>query len=358
MPQHSDPFALQNDSLTAGTPAQRGFATMSDVAQLAGVSLKSVSRVVNNEAHISAKLRTRVEAAIQQLDYVPDTAARSLAGARSFTLGVFFNNSSPNYTMKVVAGVYAACIEHKYHLRIDNIDTYAAPDVLEGQLDQILRHSRVDGLVLTPPITDNAQVLDYLEARGVAYTRISPTLTPERSAHTWIDNAAAGAQIAEYLWARGHRRFGMATGNINHGDASQRREGFANRLRQFDPSVVIIEAYGGYLFENGIAAGHELLGAKRHPTAIFAANDDSAAGVMVAARELGLEIPRDVSIVGFDDSWVAKSVWPYLTTIHQPIEAMAKAAARMLLDRDKLAGKHAEKLDYTLIERDSVADAP
>ena len=331
---------------------------MSDVAGLAGVSLKSVSRVVNNEAHISAKLRARVEAAIKQLDYVPDTAARSLAGARSFTLGVFFDNSSPNYTMKVVAGVYAACIEHKYHLRIDNIDTYAAPDVLENQLDQILRHNRVDGLVLTPPITDNPQVLDYLEARGIPYARITPVLQPERSARAWMDNAEAGAKIADYLWARGHRRFGMVTGAGHHGDAGQRRDGFVGRLKQLNPDVFVAEAYGGFLFETGITAGRELLGAKRHPTAIFAANDDSAAGVMVAARELGLDIPRDVSIVGFDDSWVAKSVWPYLTTIHQPIEAMAKAAAKLLLDRNKLAEKSAKKLNYTLIERDSVADVP
>ena len=354
MTQISDHSAPLSD-IPAG-PA-RGFATMSDVAQLAGVSLKSVSRVVNNEQHISAKLRSRVEAAIARLDYVPDTAARSLAGARSITVGVFFDNSSPNYTMKVVAGIYAACTEHKYHLRIDNIDGGADPAALERQLDQILRHARVDGLVLTPPITDNPQVLDYLETRGIAYTRISPTLTPERSAHTWIDNTAAGARIAEYLWARGHRRFGLASGHVNHGDGAQRCQGFADRLRQFDPSVVIIEAYGSFLFENGIKAGHELLGAKRHPTAIFAANDDSAAGVMVAARELGLEIPRDVSIVGFDDSWVAKSVWPYLTTIHQPIEAMAQAATNLLLDREKLAAKFVQQLDFTLIERDSVADA-
>ena len=335
-----------------------GHATMADVAAMSGVSIKSVSRVINNEPFVSAKLRAKVEAAIAALDYVPDTAARSLAGARSFTLGVLFDNSSPNYTMKVVAGIYAACIDNKYHLRIDKIDESAPESALKAQLDQILRHARVDGLVLTPPITDNPIVLDYLDARGVGYVRITPTLTPERSANVWIDNVAAGAQIAEYFWALGHRRFGIVNGHRHHGDGLARREGFVGRLLQLDPGIHVSEAYGGFLFETGISAGRELLAARRYPTAIFAANDDSAAGVMVAAREMGFEIPRDLSICGFDDSWVAKSVWPYLTTIHQPIEAMARAATNLLIDREKLAYKTSQQLEFRLIERDSVAKAP
>jgi len=328
---------------------------MADVAALAGVSLKSVSRVINNEPHISAKLRHNVEAAIRALDYVPDMAARSLAGARSYTLGVLFDNPSPNYTMTVVSGVYAACISAKYHLRIDNIDSSAPPADIVRQLDQILRHSRVDGLVLTPPVTDKAEVLDYLETRGIAYARITPVLDPDRSPMAWMDNVEAGAAVADYLWGLGHRRFGMANGPERHGDAVQRREGFIGRLRQFDSGVSVREAYGGFLFATGIEAGRELLAGPDRPTAIFAANDDSAAGVMVAARELGLSVPDDISICGFDDSWVAKSVWPYLTTISQPIEAMAKAAAETLLDRQMAGRRIARQLDFTLVERDSVA---
>lgn len=328
---------------------------MADVAAMAGVSLKSVSRVVNNEPHISPKLRASVQAAIQALDYVPDMAARSLAGARSFTLGVLFDNPSPHYTMAVVSGVYAACIESGYHLRIDNIDTSAPPADIVRQLDQILRHSKVDGLLLTPPITDQADVLDYLEARRVTYARLTPVLDPDRSAMAWMDNVGAAATVADYLWARGHRRFGMATGPAHHGDAVQRRDGFIGRLQQLDPGIVVREAFGGFQFDTGIEAGRELLVGRQFPTAIFAANDDSAAGVMVAARELGLSVPDDVSICGFDDSWVAKSVWPYLTTIRQPIEAMAKAATETLLDRQMAGSRIARQLDFTLIERDSVA---
>lgn len=339
------------------TPSGRGFATMADVAAMAGVSLKSVSRVINNEPHISAKLRSSVEAAIQALDYVPDTAARSLAGARSFTLGILFDNPSPNYTMAIVAGVYGACVRAKYHLRIDNIDSSVPAADVTTQLDQILRHSRVDGLILTPPITDNPDVLHYLESRGVPYARVTPKLDPDRSPSAWMDNVAAGARVADYLWSLGHRRFGMATGPLHHGDAVQRREGFIGRLQELKPGILVSEAYGGFMFETSIDAGRELLAAKRHPTAIFAANDDSAAGIMVAARELGLKVPDDVSICGFDDSWVAKSVWPYLTTIRQPIEAMARVAAEFLLDRANGSEKRVQQLEFTLIERGSVAPA-
>jgi LacI family transcriptional regulator len=340
-----------------GSGSARGFATMADVAAMAGVSQKSVSRVINNEPHISAKLRARVETAIAALDYVPDMAARSLAGARSFTLGVLFDNPSPNYTMAIVSGAYAACIGAKHHLRIDMVDSAAPGDGLATQLDQILRHSRVDGLLLTPPITDNPAVLDYLEARRVPFVRITPVLDPDRSSMVWMDNIAAGAAVADYLWSLGHRRFGIATGPANHGDAGQRRAGFVGRLQELKPDINVSEAYGGYQFDVGIEAGRELLAAKRYPTAIFATNDDSAAGIMVAARELGLSVPDDVSICGFDDSWVAKSVSPYLTTICQPIRDMAQAAANILLDRRNAGTKHFQQLDFTLIERGSTSPA-
>jgi LacI family transcriptional regulator len=334
----------------------RGHSTMHDVATVAGVSMKSVSRVINNEPHVSMKLRSKVEAAIAALKYVPDAAARSLAGARSFTIGVLFDNPSPNYTMMIVAGAYQACIEQQYHLRIDTLDSSPGCTDLEGQLDQILRNNRSDGFILTPPLSDHPVVIDYLEARAIRYSRVAPTFEPERSAAVQIDDAAAAAQVAEMFWAKGHRRFGLVNGPPEHGAALTRRNGFLNRLREFDPSVNVSQADGGFSFEGGIQAGKDLLSTRRHPTAIFAANDDSAAGVMVACSQFNLRVPDDVSICGFDDSWVAKSVWPYLTTIRQPISEMAHGAAMLLLDRS-LPQDHAviRRLDFKLIMRGSVS---
>ena len=308
--------------------------TMHDVAGLAGVSIKSVSRVINREPHVSAKLRAKVDAAIAQLGYVPDLAARSLAGARSFTIGVLFDNPSPHYTMKVQAGIYRACVEQQYHLRIDNIDSTSASADLAGQLAALLRHGRIDGFVLTPPITDNLAVLDYLDSIGIRYSRIAPFTDPMRSPGTRIDDRAAAAGIADLFWSMGHRRFGFITGPANHGASMARRDGFIGRLRELDPGAEVAEAYGGFDFVIGIEAGRSLLGSDNPPTAIFAANDDSAAGAMVAIRERGLAVPEQISLCGFDDSWVATSVWPFLTTIRQPIEEMAYAAARMVIDRE------------------------
>jgi len=331
---------------------------MEDVARMAGVSPKSVSRVINAEPHVSAKLRARVEAAIAELNYVPDRAARSLASARSFIIGLLFDNPSPNYTMKVQAGVYRACVEHQYHMRIDTIDSTAGSSALETQLDAIMRNSRTDGFILTPPLTDNPAVLDYLDKAGVNYSRIAPFIDHERTPGVVIDDAAAAALVAETLWKLGHRRFGLVNGPEEHGAAGSRRDGFLRALAARDASCSVTEAAGHFTFEGGIEAGRALLKSPQRPTAIFATNDDSAAGVMAVCSQAGLVVPSDVSVFGFDDSWIAKSVWPYLTTIHQPIEEMAFVAARMLLDSKGQDGPQLKVLDFSLVERDSIAPPP
>ncbi|MFM5922728.1 MAG: LacI family DNA-binding transcriptional regulator [Novosphingobium sp.] len=333
--------------------------TMHDVARLADVSIKSVSRVINSEPHVSVKLRAKVEAAIATLGYVPDQAARSLAGGRSFTIGVLFDNPSPNYTMKVQAGIYRACVEHQYHLRIDNLDSIDPATDLERQLTAVLRNGRVDGFVLTPPIADNLFVLDFLERNGVHYSRIAPFAEPDRSPGVRMDDRAAAASIADLFWSLGHRRFGLINGQKMHGAATARREGFLDRLRELDPQIEVAEAYGGFEFVLGIKAGGRLLDLDPQPTAIFATNDDSAAGAMVAIRERGLQVPAQISLCGFDDSWVATSVWPLLTTVRQPIEEMAHVAAGQAIARPPHeADGQVKTLDYELVMRDSVGPAP
>lgn len=341
------------------SPPARPHATMADVAKAAGVALKSVSRVINNEPYVSEGLRQRIEAAIAQLNYVPDTAARSLAGARSFIISVLFDNPSPNYTMKVLAGAYRACIEKQYHLRIDSIDTSADTASLLQALDAIFRNARCDGFVLTPPISDDPRVLDHIERHGARYARLAPFIDPDRSMAVTIDDAAAAARIADLFHHHGHRRMGLVNGPGQHGAAHTRRQGFVDRLRQIAPEATVAEAMGSFDFEKGIRAGLELLSLPDRPTAIFAANDDSAAGVMVACSQLGLSVPADVSVCGFDDSWVARTTWPYLTTVFQPIEAMAHAAALMIIERrEPKARPDRMQLDFELILRDSVARAP
>lgn len=341
------------------TPKRRSgaHATMEDVARLAGVSLKSVSRVINREPHVSPKLRAKVDAAIAALDYVPDMAARSLAGSRTFIIGLLIDNPSPNYTMKVQTGVYRACSEGQYHLRIDQIDSTQPKSGLEASLAAILRNTRCDGFVLTPPLTDNHIVMDFFDREGVEYVRIAPDVDPTRAPGVVIDDFAAASVVAKHLWEMGHRRFGLVTGPESHGASHFRRKGFLQTLHELGATHPVVEANGHFHFEGGIEAGMELLSADPRPTAIFATNDDSAAGLMVACSRNGLTVPRDISVCGFDDSWVARSVWPYLTTIYQPIEEMGYAAAQLILNRERDRQKLIT-LPFRLVERDSVAEAP
>lgn len=331
-----------------------GNVTMADVARVAGVSLKSVSRVINHEPYVSRRLREKVEAAVAELNYVPDTAARSLAGGRSFTLSIMFDNPSPNYTVKMLGGAYEACRARGYHLRIDNLESSSEPARLVEQVEAMLRNSRADGFVITPPLTDNLAVLDRFDRGGVRYVRIAPASDHARSPSVSIDDAAAAAAVAQRFWDQGHRRFGILNGQPDHGASHSRRQGFIGRLGELAPDIVVTEAYGGFEFEGGIAGGRALLSGPRRPTAVFAANDDMAAGFMVACSEQGLKVSDDISVIGFDDSWMAMSVWPYLTTVFQPIEAMAAEAINLLLDRDETRPPYSARiLDWHIVERAS-----
>ena len=333
-----------------------GNATIADVASRAGVSLKSVSRVINKEPHVSPKLLAKVTAAISELRYVPDPAARSLAGLRSFTVGVLFDNPSPNYIMKAIAGAYRGCIAHGYHMRFDTLDLAQGSDHLSDQLDAVVRNGRTDGFILTPPLTDNPRILDYLEAEKIRYVRIAPVTDPGRSPAVLIDDRAAAVEVADFLWNLGHRRIGLINGPADHGAAGTRRTGFLERIRSLDPQIQVQEVVGDFLFEGGMKAGEELLAMDDRPTAIFATNDDMAAGVLAASAQRGIAVPGDVSVIGYDDSWIATSTWPYLTTVHQPIEDMAAAAVDMLL-KQKDGGFEERLLDYHLVKRASSASA-
>jgi LacI family transcriptional regulator len=332
-------------------------ATMSEVAEAAGVSMKSVSRVINNEPNVSDKLRAKVLAAIKKLDYVPDFAARSLAGVRSFTIGILFNDYGdgfiPSYYPKLQDGAYRACLANGYHLLVETLAS-ESPD-FAAQFRQALNTMRTDGFVLAPPFSDNEVVMELLETRGIPYARIAPAGDFDRSPYVAIDDRAAASEMAEHLWALGHRRLGFAAGHHDHHAAHARRQGFAETLARLGcPDFA--EAAAEFQFEMGIDAAKQLMALPEPPTAIFAANDDSAAGVMAGLAQLGLTVPDDVSVAGFDDSWIAQSVWPYLTTVHQPIAEMAHVAASMLiLKNGQLDQAELPAIETRLVVRGSTA---
>lgn len=334
-------------------------ATIIDVARHAGVSIKTVSRVLNFEPNVREQTRAKVLAAAEALKYRPNVSARSLAGARSYLIGLLFDNPSPAYVADVQMGAVARCRQAGYHLIVEPIDSEAAD--LDAVIEPMLDTLKVDGLILTPPVCDNAVILDALDRAGASYVRIAPENEPDRSAYVHMDDRRAAYDMTAYLLGLGHAGVGFVIGHPDHGASHLRYEGYRQALadhgRPFREDHV---RQGQFSFRSGFEAGESLLTGAERPTAVFASNDDMALGVMAAAHRLGLSIPEQLSVAGFDDTPGAKVVWPQLTTIRQPIMEMASAAAELLISgeaakRTEGGGPVSRLLDFDLVVRESTA---
>ena len=330
--------------------------TIDDVADRAGVSAKTVSRVLNNEPNVRPIKREQVMKAARDLGYRPNPAARSLAGGRSYLIAHLHDNPVPEYVAAVNAGIYAACRAKGYFLLPEPVDR-SAPDFLD-RLQSFLMTSRVDGVVLTPPLCDDARILDLLHNNSTAYASLSPSRKPKNTPAIRLDDSAAAQDMVEYLISLGHQRIALIAGPPGHTASGARRQGYLNALKQArlrSEGALIVN--GDYSLRSGLGAARDLLALPHRPTAIFAANDDMAVGAMTALMAAGLHIPRDVSVAGFDDTRLASLVWPPLTTIHQPIKAMAERAAERLMQPDEEKPLE-EVFDFKLITRQSTGPRP
>ncbi|MEM8616297.1 MAG: LacI family DNA-binding transcriptional regulator [Pseudomonadota bacterium] len=330
--------------------------TIDDVAYKAGVSAKTVSRVLNNEPNVRPAKRELVMAAARELGYRPNPAARSLAGARSFLIAHLHDNPVPEYIAAVNAGIYAACRANGYFLLPEPVDR-TAEDWL-NRLQSFLMTSRADGVVLTPPLCDDSEILELLQDNDVAYASLSPARQPERTPVMRMDDRAAVVELIGSLQKQGHRRIAFIAGPEGHNASTGRREGYLEAMAAMDlkvsPDMI---AEGDYSLRSGFEAAQSLLEAQKRPTAIFAANDDMAVGAMTAIMAAGLNIPQDISVAGFDDTRLASAVWPPLTTIRQPVTAMAQKAAERLMSPDADAALE-EVFDFELVPRQSTGPAP
>jgi len=327
--------------------------TIRDVAAHAGVSVMTVSRVMNGERHVSAASRERVLKAVEALGYKPNIFARGLPNSRSFLFCLLVPEVIPGYLAEFQLGAIERCRAAGYHLVAQPYDSHR-PQYAEAVKDAIAA-LRPDGFFLTPAISDDLGVLDVLEASAIPYVRLAPGLAPERGHSISIDEIEAARQMTQLLIEAGHRRIGFIRGHPDHVAASWRFEGYRRALQQlgvaFDEGLV---RQGNFDFSGGETCGLSLLSRAERPTAIFAANDDTALGVMAAAHQLGLSVPREVSVTGFDDSELAQRAWPQLTTVRQPIRRMAAAAADILLDAGNGAVEH-RRMDFEIVQRGSVA---
>lgn len=327
-------------------------ARIEDVAAAAGVSIKTVSRVMNREPNVRPETRDRVMQAAEALRYTPHVSARSLAGSRSFNIALVYNNPSDNYIMGVISGVLDACACEQYHLMLS--PAALEPESLLASVDELMARSRPDGLILTPPLTDAPELLDRLTGLGIPFARISPKQARD-GVSVAMDEPRAAEQMVEHLVALGHRRIAHIVGHPAHGASGWRLEGYRSGLARagirFDPALVV---QGAFSFESGVIAAKQLLDLDPLPTAIFAANDDMAAGVLYVAHERGLRLPQDLSVCGFDDTPIARQLFPSLTTIHQPTREMGRIVTQALLTylRDPRP-EAAYRVAHTLMVRQS-----
>lgn len=326
--------------------------TIKQVAERAGVSIKTVSRVLNNERYVAVESRQRVEEAMRSLAFQPSQAARALAGRKSHQIALICDNPSPYYIYEVQAGVRARCIEQNVRMIAQPYSINSAS--LQDEIDSLIVQTNPDGLILTPPITDNKSIIADLRRRKINFVCMSPeALSPDTSA-AYIDNTAAAAVMVGHLIALGHRRIGLIAGHPDYATSRQRSAGYRQALSDaklaLDPTLIKV---GQFTFKSGSEAAAELLALPDPPSAIFASSDDMAAGALATAHRLGLSVPHDVSIAGFDDTALAEVVWPPLTTIRQPTRAIAYAAADLLFAQSD--GIEHRKIDFDLIIRGSTA---
>ncbi|AQR75482.1 LacI family DNA-binding transcriptional regulator [Sphingomonas sp. LM7] len=331
-----------------------GRPTIKEVSKIAGVSFKTVSRVLNNEKHVSEETRRRVEEVVARLNFRPSHAARTLAGRRSFQVALLYDNPSPYYVYHIQIGAQQRCSELGYRLLLQPIDSQS-PDLVSNVM-ALIDEAHLDGVILSPPVTEMTALLDELDRRGLPYVRIAPGARKDAGMGAMIDDVAAAREVTEHLIGLGHRSIGFIRGLESHVSTWERLQGYREALEAhgiaFDEDLV---AAGENSFTSGGEAARKLLERSPRPTAIFAGNDDMAAGVLAVAHESDIDIPGALSIVGFDDSDLAKAVWPPLTTMRQPVRELAYSAADLLLSPE--AGPQVT-LEHKLMVRSTTGPAP
>ncbi|HEY65374.1 MAG TPA: LacI family transcriptional regulator [Caldilineae bacterium] len=328
--------------------------TIFDVARHVGVSIKTVSRVINNDPVVSEDTRAKVMAAVRELGYVPNVSARRLASRRSYVVGLVFHNATWAYITEVQQGVLETCRKEGYGMLIHPCNAKKSED--QQEILRLVAQQQVDGFIFTPPCDNAVALLEELEARRIPFVRLTPCVRQGPSPFVAADDWRGAYEMTEHLINLGHRRIGFIMGNPDHQASHDRLAGFKAALEAhripFNPALI---QQGDFQFESGVTCARALLGMEPRPTAIFASNDDMAAGVLAVAHQMGISIPADLSVAGFDDVPLARQVWPALTTIRQPIYEIAVSAAQLLIRL--LKGESVEtsfyELPTTLIVRES-----
>jgi LacI family transcriptional regulator len=309
---------------------REGEPTIDDVAAVAGVSIRTVSRVLNKSPKVNAETRERIEEAIAELRFRPSLRARGLAMRRSFLIGLIHNDRNALVLDSIQRGIVACAAERSYEVIVH--PTPVQVDAAIADVLAFVERSRVDGLVVMPPISNLHGLGAALADAQIAAVALSSVPLEGFAGVIVSEEREAGALVARHLLDLGHRRLGLVNGPSDVASAQQRRIGFLEEVARHGGADVA-EAPGDYDFPSGVAAAEHLLGNPRKPTGIFAANDIMAAGVLKVAARLGIAVPDELSVVGFDGSILTRMLTPALTSVLRPFGQMAAAAAEQLIAR-------------------------
>lgn len=352
-------MAIRLFRVTEAKKVVRAMATIVEVAEKAGVSVKTVSRVMNNYEHITQKTRDKVERAMTELNYAPSSIARQMRLGDSLSIGMLYGDPSSGYQAQLNYHVLKACAEARRYLVVELFDEKNAD--WRQQVESFLDRTKVRNLILVPPMCDSSDLHELLKERGINFVLISPSRPVSGVVSVTMDDRKAAKEITQHLIELGHKRLGHISGHPDHIATLYRRQGFEEALKKaglYDEDDVLIES-GRFRFRKTMECAERMLRSKDRPTAIFAANDEMAAAVVMAANKLGLRVPDDVSVVGHDDTPIARTIWPDLTTVAQPFEDIAKAAVKALgtVRRDELRVSETLVLPHSLVVRSSTAPA-
>lgn len=303
--------------------------TILDVASLAGVSIKTISRVINEEPHVRESTRVMVLDAMNRLGYSPNISARRLASQRSFVIGLLYLTSG-EYFNSILDSVILLGLQKGYSTLV--MTFFPFDQESRASVLRLVTQKQVDGFILTPPCDNDTILLDELQANQVPFVRLTPSdhslPLPFVAADDWQGSYA----MTEYLISLGHQRIGFVYGDPDHQASQDRFGGYRAALEAH--KITFEQDWiqpGAFRFEKGILAGEQLLRQVPRPTAIFASNDESAAGILIVAHELGIQVPKELSVAGFDDFPTSLRTWPPLTTVRQPMKEISNQALEVLI---------------------------
>ena len=332
--------------------------TIQTVAERAGVSAMTVSNVLNNRSTVREVTREAVLKAVRELDYRPNLAARSLATANSTRIGLLCRNIENAFLSSMLIGALDAASSLGAQLILRRLATAEPDEILKEAL--ALVRSGANAIVAPPPYCETISACHLLQRIGVPVIGMSPGDELPDLSSVRIDDFGAAREMTAYLIGLGHRRIGFIRSGAKHLIDRTRCEGYLAALKdagiEHDPALI---ATGNLPFDSGLRAADQLLHLENRPTAIFASNDDMAAAAASCAHRMGIDIPTDLSIAGFDDTPVAVMLWPSLTTVHQPASAISALATRRAIEIARHPQQPPEVnttyLEHRLVIRESTA---